>query len=358
MKKFFSIALAFMLMGCLKEEPLKKEYTSFQPPDIGDGWQVGSCKNNLVDSVALDNIYQLLYQDDDQWTVKSMLVFRNGELLAESYLKDEIDRTRPQAVWSCTKQVMGLLSGILIDQNELYLTNILEQFLRTYTDRHKEKAGITIKQLLSMKSGIAYYNDEHTDFLREKRESNSVEFILELPMEHPPGSHFLYKDGDPQLLSAVMQEVTGLNTDVLAQRALFSKIGMTNYAWYRYQDNVTLGAFGLMTTPRELAKIGQLVLDSGAKDGNQLISEAWIAEMLTPRNKLAGAENIYFGYYWWRNVQKNYSFMWGHGGQFVFLIPDKNAMVVFTGLEQVEGGPELKVEEATSYVDRIAATMQ
>ena len=357
MKRIPVILTLLMLVSCLKEDSLKQDYKSFVPPQTGDGWTVGSCAANKVDSLALDAVYKGIYENDELWSMKSLLVIRNGELLAESYLKDDMDRYQVQAVWSCTKQVMALLAGKLVDDNDLFLTDILEQHLPNYTSQHRDKADITMKNLLEMRSGIGFYNDDHSDVFRKKKCDNSLEFVLGLPLDHRPGTYFNYNDGDPQLLSGVFQAITGKKTDVWANEVLFSTLNIRNLSWYRYKDGYTLGAFGIMTTARELSKFGRLVLDSGAVDSNQVISRDWIRDMLKPVCRLENHDNIYMGHYWWTNTVKDYHFMWGHGGQYVFVIPSKNAVVTITGLEEVEDGHQVSVEQATDIVDRVVACM-
>ena len=353
MRKLTIIALILSLTSCLKEDDLKKDYAGFNPVNIGDGWIVGSSKENNVDSSQLNSVYESVYADDDTWPLKSMLVFRNGQLIAESYMKDDADRTRPQAIWSCTKQIMGLLAGILWDQNEIFKVDRLEQFLEKYLSGHRDKQNITIEDLLTMRSGIGFDNDEHSDVLRKKEESNSIDFVLGLNLNYTPGSHFNYNDGDPQLMSAIIQSLKYKQADVFAEEALFSKIGLSNYTWHRYIDGISLGGFGIMTTPREIAKVGQLVLNKGMWDSTQVVSEEWIADMLSVHSSVRQYSNIDFGYYWWIYSSKGYYFMWGNGGQYVFLIPDKQAMVVFTSIEQLAYEFTVQPEKASTIVDRI-----
>jgi len=358
MKYLLPLLIIFTLTSCLKEDSLKKEYIGFKPLNINDGWTLGTALGNQLDSNALNQVYQSVYEDDDIWTVKSLSVFRNGELVAESYFKDELDRTTPQAFWSCTKQVMAVLTGILWDDDKIFMTDRAEQHLPIPFIGHRDKETITIDDLLSMRSGIGFYNDEHSDVFRKKEQQSSLDFILGLEMDHAPSSYFNDNDGDPHLLSAVIRNITQVNTDAYANMVLFSKIGLTNYGWEQYIDGITLGGFGILTTPREIAKVGQLVLNKGVWDSTQVVSELWIDDMLSKKSSVPSVDNIDFGYYWWLNESKGYQFMWGHGGQFVFLIPEKNAMVVISSLEQVEDGVELQLDKAMNIVDQIVATMQ
>ncbi len=358
MKQGIYLVLTISLLSCLKEAPLSKSYEGYSPRDIGDGWSIGSSLHNDIDSNALNSVFRSVHDEDDYWPMRSLSVFRNGELIAETYLKSEGDRTRPRAIWSCTKQVMALLAGTHIDNNQIFLTDRIEQFIPRYTDQNRNKKDILISDLLTMKSGIGFHNDEHSDVYRKRETDNSVTFALGLDLEATPGTRFNYNDGDPQILSAVFQDINREKSDQLAKERIFDVIGFNNYEWRRYpNDGVTMGGFGILTTPRELAKIGQLVLNKGSWDTTQVISEAYINDMLTEHSKLSTYPELRFGYYWWIHPEKEYYFMWGHGGQYVFLIPEKNAMVVITSLEQIESDSRIDVREATSLVDRIKATM-
>lgn len=125
--------------------------------------------------------------------------------------------------------------------------------------------------------------------------------------------------------------------------------------WKRYSDGVTLGAFGILTNGRDLAKIAQCVLDSGRYNGQQIISEKWLNETLSA--KLPEAHNdAAFGYYWWSLPAKGYHFMWGHGGQYAFIVPGKKMLVVITSLVQVDDDVTMTPEQIAAVVDRIIAT--
>ena len=357
MKAWLAILLLVLLTSCLREEDLVAEYKSFSPRDNGDGWQTGSPSENLVDSHSLDAIYRQLHDDDKSWPLRSLLVFRNGRIIGESYLKDEGDRYEKRAIWSCTKQVLALTAGILVGNSELFMTDRLEQFLGKYLSSHRDKEDLTIGQVFTMRSGIGFHNDEHSDVFRKRKTSNSIDFVLGLAYENSPGSVFNYNDGDPQILSAVITSITSRPADQFAKDELFSRIGFTKWEWRRYDDGLTLGAFGILTTPRELSKIGQLVLDSGMHDSLQVVSKEWIREMLSVQCSVPKRPGLDFGYYWWLDKKRGYSFMWGHGGQYLILLHAKNAMVVITSIEQLDDDFMYSVEDALQLADKIGATM-
>ncbi len=347
---------SLLVLSCMRDDKLNREFSSITPLDIDDGTQISSPELEGVDSAALVDIYRDVYRDKNLWSLRSLLVYRNGNLLAESYLKNEDDITDRHIVWSCTKQVMGILTGIAVDSGIISsIDDPISQYFDTELDRHSDKGVITIRNLITMRSGIDYKNDGNegqTDQLLREIPDNSIEFILNRPIDAVQGSSFHYNDGNPHLMSALIQEQTGVTTSLWADEVLFSKIGVTNYNWVKYRDGITLGGFGIETTPRELGKIANLVADSGRWRGEEIVSPEWITAMTSPQVKNTGSDYT-FGYFWWINPSRGLHFMWGHGGQFAFIFPKKNLLVVMTSIPNTQGDYQISADEAISYVDRI-----
>jgi len=359
-KKVFFLSLFFLFnmscnMSCLMESPLKLPFSGFAPKNISDGWIISNPADENIDPSGLKSIFIDLHENDI-WQIKSLLVFRNGRLVAESYMKDTNEIVKRTAIWSCTKQFTAIAAGIAIDKGLIALNDPISNYLPQAVSYGK--GTITIKNLLTMKSGINFNNDgfngETSKLLREEP-SNSLDFILDLGMRAPPGVQFNYNDGDPHIVSAVIQAQTGKTMKIWAQDELFSKIGITNYEWLSYKDGITLGAFGILTTPREMAKIGQLVMNNGQWNGAQIVNSAWINEMIDEKvsSDETNETNITFGYYWWGDSNRNISFMRGHGGQYVFINKTKNLMVVITSEPNTQGRFQLSLNQGLSIYDRI-----
>ncbi len=135
-----------------------------------------------------------------------------------------------------------------------------------------------------MQSGIDYSNDGvegQTDKILRQLPDDITDFVLSRPVYTSPGTDFHYNDGDPQVLSPMIQQLAGRPTDKWAHDVLFSKIGFENYNWVRYRDGITLRGFGIETTPREMVKLTLYVADSGFYNGQQDIPKDWLKEMLT-----------------------------------------------------------------------------
>jgi len=355
----YILFLVLLFSGCLKDDPLNRPFESFAPKDIGDGLHLSYPTAENMDSLAIYDIYNKTNSDDNLWSIRSLLVFRHGKLVTENYFKDENDITTQHLIWSCTKQVMGVLTGIALENGLITsLDDPISDYFTTELNGHTDKANITIHDLITMQSGIDYSNDGaggETDQLLRQLPDNMVDFILSLNTYAQPGVEFYYKDGDPHLLSAILQKKAGKPTDVWADEVLFSKIGFQNYNWVRYKDGITHGGYGIESTPRELAKIALCVADSGRWENEQIISADWISEMITP---IATPTDYKYsmGYYWWKDVENNISFMNGHGGQYAFIVPSNDLLVVMTAIPNTQGKYQIDAGEALEVVYEIMET--
>jgi CubicO group peptidase (beta-lactamase class C family) len=347
------ISLILILTSCLKEEELKGPFVSYNPKQINDGWQISDPTAEKIDPDALADIYKDFHADESIWQVRSLLVFRNGRLVAESYTKDDNDITALRAIWSATKQVVGLLTGIALEKQIIKSINDPVSDYLAETNEFEDKKDIRIEDLLTMRSGISYSNDGlegQTDDILRQLPDKITAFILGRNLEAAPGEKVRYKDCDPQLVSSVIQASCGKSTRQWASEVLFEKLEIKNLEWDNYKDGITLGGFGILTTPRELAKFGQCVLDSGMWKGTQVVTKDWIKEMTTVR-----IQDIYgyqFGYLWWKDESRGMTFMSGHGGQYVCIIPSKNLIVVMASEVNTQGEFQFG-KEAFDWVDRI-----
>jgi CubicO group peptidase (beta-lactamase class C family) len=247
-----------------------------------------------------------------------------------------------------------LLTGIAIEKN--FIRNVSDS-ISDYlieTSSYQDKKNIQIEHLLTMTSGISYSNDGlsgQTDDILRQLPDKITGFILGRPLANIPGQEVFYKDCDPQLISSIIQVQCGKSTASWAKEVLFDPLEIKNLIWDNYKDGITLGGFGILTTPREMAKFGQCVLDSGMWNGTEIISKEWIREMTTVR-----IQDIYsyqFGYLWWKDVSREMTFMSGHGGQYVCIIPSKKLIVVMTAEVNTQGDFQFG-KQAFVWVDRIA----
>jgi CubicO group peptidase (beta-lactamase class C family) len=357
--KYAILILTFtlILVSCLKDDPLKIPFQSYTPSALGDGWEIAEPASTGIDGEALKDVYRYVHDEKNVWQIRSLLVFKNNKLVAESYMKDPEDRTNLHPIWSNTKQVIGILTGIAVDRELIAVSDKISEHL-PQVSRYPDKSEITIENLLMMKSGINYRNDggngEDAQLALEKH-ANSLDMVLGLSMHAAVGTEYRYKNSDPHLISAIIQEKVGKTTRDWAKEVLFDKIGITNLEWRTYKDGITLGGFGILTTPREMGKIGQLIANDGMWAEKQIVSKNWLDEMTSAKvsPNETGNTDIAFGYLWWKDIKRNVNFTWGHGGQFVLVNKDKNLIVVITSERHTSGDYNLSVYEALSIYDKI-----
>ncbi len=367
-KKFLNITviatLALILLSCLKEENLKLPFTPPVPIQTDDGWPISTPASQSMDTETLYNIIEDFCIDKNCWQTRSLIVARHGCLIAESYMKDPSDQYNPCAVWSCTKQILALLTYMAIENG--YLADIdlcIEQFLPEQTSSHPDKKGITLRHLLTMTSGIGFNNsglNGDTNRLLRREPKNSVNYILSLPMHSIPGERFNYNDGDPQIVSAILASLLGMSVKQWSFKHLFNRMSITNYEWLDYPDGITLGAFGLMLTPRDLTKFGQLVLDGGIWNGKRILSEESIAAIIHPQIE-PGQTNYLgqsFGLYWWIDTGRNIAYMHGQGGQYVLIDKINDIVVSVTSEPNTQGIHQFSPTQMFALYDKIKTAIR
>jgi len=204
-------------------------------------------------------------------------------------------------------------------------------------DADMRKRQITLRHLLTMKSGIAFYNDDFSDVMLIDKPKDQARYILEKPLYNEPGVEFYYRDADPQLVSSAVEKVVGKTLEQIARQHVFSPLGIRNYYWEANVEGTSLGAHGLVMRPRDLAKIGQMVLDRGRWNGIQLVSEEWIG-LSTSVQSETGDDDFGYGYYWWIVPEIDAFTAWGHGGNSILLVPDRGLVVTMTSLPHTNEG--------------------
>jgi len=154
-----------------------------------------------------------------------------------------------------------------------------------------------------------------------------VRFMLELPMAEAPGTRFEYCNGASFLLSAIIQETTGMSALAFAEEHLFRPLGITDVDWPSNAQGISIGWGELRIKPHDMAKIGHLFLKEGLWESRQVVPSAWV-EASTRKHIPATLQDGY-GYQWWVD-DSGYYMALGYAGQFIFVIPELDMVVAFT----------------------------
>jgi CubicO group peptidase (beta-lactamase class C family) len=320
------------------------------PMDLHDGWSVSSPERQGLDASILRGI-ATQFDAWQQANVHAVLIARGGYLVYERYFTGEdwawatplgrvtYNATMKHDIRSITKSVVSLIVGVVRARGWLQdLEAPVFSFFPEYTDlRTPEKEAITVRHLLTMATGIAwneevpYSNPENSE--RQMLEAaDPLRYVLAQPMVRPPGQVYNYNGGATALLATIVATVSGDTIEAMTSRELFQPLGIDDVDWMRYATGMANAASGLRLRPRDLAKIGQLMLGRGAWHSRQVVPASWVAESLTPQ--INGAGLYFYGFQWWlgRSLVERREVTWaagvGWGGQRLFIVPSLDLVVV------------------------------
>jgi CubicO group peptidase (beta-lactamase class C family) len=150
--------------------------------------------------------------------------------------------------------------------------------------------------------------------------------MLDLPMAEPPGTRFEYCNGGSFLLSAIIQETTGMSAREYAMENLFGHLDINDMYWPSNPEGISIGWGEMHLKPHDMAKIGMLYLNEGKWEGKQVIPAAWVEA--STRMHLPATLSDGYGYQWWVD-EGGYFMALGYKGQFIYVVPEVELVVVF-----------------------------
>jgi CubicO group peptidase (beta-lactamase class C family) len=245
---------------------------------------------------------------------------------------------------SATKSIVGLLYGIALADGKVPTPDqkLLAQFPE-YPDlaADPQRAALTVGHVLTMTLGTEWdeqlpYTDPRNSEIAMERAPDRYRFILERPIVAPPGTRWIYNGGATALLGRLIARGTGRTLPEFARAALLDPLGIGPTDWITGADGTPSAASGLRLRPRDLARIGQLVLDGGASDGRRIVPAAWLAQALEPRVAIGGTTR--YGYQWYLDAfpigSPAHDARWvganGNGGQRLYVLPELKLAVAIT----------------------------
>jgi CubicO group peptidase (beta-lactamase class C family)/murein DD-endopeptidase MepM/ murein hydrolase activator NlpD len=323
------------------------------PVELGDGWPVSEAGAAGLDAASLCGVDRLLAQWP-QPNIHSIVVARGGRLVMERYFRgaderwgvpvgivDHGPRTRHD-LRSITKSVVSLLVGIAAAEGRFppLDSSVLDFFPDYRSLRTANNGEITFRHLLAMSAGWDWnealpYTDPANSEIRMIATSDPVRFVLQQGMRSKPGTMFNYSGGATTVLAAAIERGTRQRLEDFARERLFRPLGIADTEWVRLPNGGGVSAAsGLRLRPRDMAKLGQLLVGYGAWQGRQVVPREWIAESIRPRIRADGF--YHYGYHWWlgQTSMKGRQLQWtsgsGWGGQRVFAQPDLDLVVAVT----------------------------
>ena len=337
-----------------------------------DGWAVSTPEAEGMDGEAIKAAADAI-EAGDYGLVDQFLLIRHGRVIADyrfehdyetlnaKYEQTDSQYSYDNANWhpfyqntnlhtlqSSTKSVTSAVMGIAVDKGlinsiDLPAMSFFVAYSLDLTD--PRKAAITVEDLLTMRSGIAWskegqsYDDPTHPTIILENSDNWIDYILEQPMATDPGAVWDYNDGVSVLLGKIVTEATGQRIDQFAREHLFEPIGINNFHWKISPDGEADTEGGLYLDTYDFARFAYLFLRKGMWGDQRVISEDWVNRSVKPvvEDILPDNDKVNrgYGYQWWVLDQENgeakiYGAM-GYGGQYAIVSPEHDLVAIFNG---------------------------
>lgn len=282
--------------------------------------------NAFLDTVFMDTVPM-------RGTFAVAVAYRN-QLITERY-KTDFSANNRFLSWSMAKSFINTFAGILIGEGRMQLHEpapIAEW-------KEDERSQITLANLLQMNSGLRWNEDYGSDSDVNRmlfKHGDMAAYAIDMPLEGEPGHTWKYSSGTTNIASRLVREAIGNDADYLAfpRRELFNKIGMRSAVFEVDASGTFIGSSYLYATLRDYVRYGLLYLNDGNWLGEQLLPEGWVDFTKT----VAGGSEGKYGAFFWLNRDGKYPDVPGdmyrcdgYNGQYVFIIPSKELVVVRTG---------------------------
>lgn len=327
-------------------------------------WKIGGFKNDNRNSILKLTEMEDLISKDSFPNTHSVVISKKGKIEYENYF-DGYNSNIPHDMKSASKSISSAIVGIAKDK---LLFNSVKQSIFDFlpekyqTRKDSLKTKIDIQSLLTMSSGIDAIdygiNANPKSSATEnnyQRTPDWIEAILKAPMIHKPNTNANYGSANPALLGVAMDSVISEPLELFIDKFLFQKLKISNYIIQTdLRDKPYFGG-GMYLTPKDMLKFGELYLNKGKWQSKRIISKKWVKKSFKNYRNL---ENVTdkngYGYLWWHNTYqingKNIKSIEarGNGGQYIFVIPCLQTVVVITSGNYRNGKtqqPEILFEE-------------
>ncbi|HEV8319587.1 MAG TPA: serine hydrolase [Vicinamibacterales bacterium] len=278
----------------------------------------------------------------------SLLVSWHGDLILERYFNGA-RASQPANVKSASKSVISALVGIAIGRG--LIAGVRQPIASFFPDLEASKRQITIEDLLTMRSGLA--PTSNVNYGAWVQSPNWVRYVLNRQLINAPGTHMDYSTGNTHVLSAILTKVSRTSTWQFAQDVLGGPMGFTLARWPQDPQGIYFGGNDMLLTPRQLLSFGELYLNRGRANGRQIVPAEWVDASFVARTESRWSDQLY-GYGWWVRELAGYSacFAWGYGGQYAFVVPDLDLVIVTTSSPAVSDLPRQHRHTIIDFVER------
>ena len=336
-RRWRTVLLILPLLMLLALSDSRRLVAAAQTPPGQTVWPTAAWPDALPEQYGFDSAKAaeaLLTIHAENLNIHSLLVIRDGRLLLDAAFYP-YDGSSVHELASVTKTITTTLVGIAAGQGLLGLDQPVMSFFpeRIIANRDERKERITVRHLAGMSSGLQCTPEQDERTLDEMWASPDwIQFVLDLPVMLEPGSRFIYCSPGSHVLSAVLQQATGMTELEFARANVFAPLGIRDVIWPADPQGYTYGWGDVYLRPRDAAKLGYLWLHGGMWEDQQVVPREWV-EAAVQVHQHTG-ENDDYGYGWWVTPNTPFGYEYqaiGRGGQRVIVLPALDLIIVTTG---------------------------
>ncbi len=353
-----SLAL-FLSVACSSSSDSEQAVYQYQIPlNKNDGMVTGALSEHSINQSMIEAMLGAIHNQEFTG-IDSVLIMRNGVLVLDELLRTELGEhdhfignqdLNVHSMQSVSKSFVSAVVGIAIDQGYIDSTqDLMLNYFPEYSILQNDdvrKRNWRIDDFLTMQTGLLWdewthpFSSPNNSLANIYRTSNDyVKALFNLPLEDNPGESFAYSTIASVALGALVENATGVPFEEYADKHLFEPLGMKSVIWGTTPTGRIHTGGGLWLSSRDMIKFGQLYLQKGQWKGVQIISEEWVEQSTAQHLTLTQYPLWHgYGYQWWiddfRDQSKQLLGIYsanGNGGQFIFVWPEKETIVVFTG---------------------------
>lgn len=326
--------------ACGTSNPTAPDATgALTPVALTDDWPSATPSEAGLDVTRIMDLVQRA-RGGQYGRIASLLVVRDERLVVEEYFNGW-SAERSHTLQSVTKSVTALLTGIAVQSGQLALNDRVTRYFPQYEPipADSRKQAVTVGDLLTMRSGLDWNESNYSGSPLQRLnecQCDWLRFVLDWPMRDGPGTRWEYISGNTILLAGVVGAATGRRLDLFAAATLFAPLHITGENWVRgLPDGLPHAGGGLYLKPRDMAKLGVVILDQGRWQGRTIVQPEWtglITSRVTPGVRNWAGHSFDYGYGWWITSDGGRDVIAASGamGQWILVVPSARLVVVAT----------------------------
>ncbi len=290
--------------------------------------------------------------------IASLLIWQDDELRLESYFQGDENSLRDQ--YSITKSVVSAAVGIALHENHLpSLQQPIAAYFPEWRSPDPNANQITIAHLLTMSAGWEWDEISHP-FGSDKNNISALEnapnwenYVLGRPLANQPGDLFTYNSGGTALLAPILRQATGGSVEDYVADKIFAPLEIRHWEWDANPQGEANTGWGLHLKSGDMLQFGRLFLNQGGWQGEQIMPASWVAQ--STKTHITVDDDAQYGYLWWRFADSNPTiasletndlfYAAGYAGQYIFVVPHLDLVVIVTANNQGDGSLFFKALE-------------